>query len=216
MEHKVNKSIYHLVIIGVLLPMSIIFAQAKKDVVVILSDPNKNNNEYESIFYPYRKMEMMSTAKEQLLLKLHSEAVRKKLLELKKLSKGKYNEMLWALPVPIPKNETEEEEKLLDRVIVYNGHEYPERKMANLLKLDIEIYSLKYQAATGDDKAKIKNELTSRLSEFFNQRVLKMEESAKETQKKMNSLNEQINTIKRNKEQIVNKRLEELIGSAKK
>lgn len=209
------KKIFFLILIAVfLLPISIGFSQTKKkpDIEIVTSG-NETIGDYESIFYPHRAFDSMPMNKEKLLLKLHSEQTKTKLEELKKLSKNKYYEMLWALPVPIPKKTNKDEEALLNNVVIYSGPESPERAKTNILTIDIEINSLKYQAANPATKGNIKGELANQLNEYFNIRLAKMQQRVKEAQEKLNSMNQQLNSISKNKEQIVNKRLNELIGS---
>jgi len=210
------KKIFFLFLIGIFsCPIIATLGQNEKKVEVILPQGTNKIGEYESIFYPHQKLTQMSAKKEKVLLKLHSIPVKSKLEELKKLSKEKYYEMLWDLPIPVPQNYDKNDSALLDEVVVYRGPEPPERTKSNVLQIDIEILALKYKEADEASKQIIKNKLNEYLTEYFQLRSTGINNRVKDAEEKLNQLKQELTSVTQNKEKIVTRRLKELIGEKK-
>ena len=147
----------------------------------------------------------MSKEHEQNILKKYSEQLQKSLKELKQLDEKKYYDIL--------------RKRQFDNLVIpfsFDGKENKkqmERKnKINELEILTETLGAKYQNSNKTEKNTIKNKLRRNLLELF---TLKEEDRKKEVEElkhKLAKLEKVLNVRMKNKDEIIKRRLEELIG----
>lgn len=153
----------------------------------------------------------LTKEEEEKLLKNLSPETRTKLEEIKKLNKNKYNQLL--------------RETTFYGALTYWDKNTPavldfrkqteETKKQKELEIDVELLALKYKNADSGNQSKIKSELSSKLSELFDIKELKKQEEVKQLEKRLQELKESLIARKQNKNEIVARRVQELLGDAK-
>jgi len=83
------------------------------------------------------------------------------------------------------------------------------------LEWDIRELSEVYNKSSEADKAKIKNEIKTKLNEIFDIRTRIMELRVKRVEKRLDELKNNISERKKNKQAIVNERLDRVLGNKK-
>jgi len=83
------------------------------------------------------------------------------------------------------------------------------------LDLRTEVLGVKYTNANSADKAKIKQELKTSLSELFELREQKRQEEVKSLESRLAELKQKLKIRKENKNEIIDRRIQELIGQNK-
>ena len=157
----------------------------------------------------------MSKEEEQKLLSKLSPEMKSKFEEIKKLNKDKYYQLLrqtnfyglWSVsedaPVAISGN-------------FFNSSERSEQyKKQKELEINVELLALKYKNANSSEQSKIKSDLSNTLSQLFEMREAQKQEEVKQLEKRLQDLKESLQMRKQNKEEIVNRRIQELLGNSK-
>ena len=157
----------------------------------------------------------MSKEEEQKLISKLSPEMKSKLEEIKKLNKDKYYQLLrqtsffgvWSIsedaPIAIPGN-------------FFNSGERSEQyKKQKELEINVELLALKYKNANASDQSKIKSDLSNTLSQLFEMREAQKQEEVKQLEERLQDLKESLQMRKQNKEEIVNRRIQELLGNSK-
>ena len=153
----------------------------------------------------------LTKEEEEKLLKNLSSETRAKLEEIKKLNKNKYNQLLreTAFYGAITYLDT-------DAPAILDFRKQTEgTKKQKELEIDVELLALRYKNADGGNQAKIKNELSSKLSELFDVKESKKQEEVKQLEKRLQELKESLAARKQNKNEIVARRVQELLGDVK-
>ncbi len=150
----------------------------------------------------------MSKEEEEKILKTVSPELRSKLEEIKKLNKNKYYHLLrtslpygiasWAGAEAIGLNKSSEK--------------YVKEKE---LEIEVELLALKYKEADSNAKEKIKNDMTGALGVLFNIREEQKQEEVKRLEKRLQELKESLQARKQVKSEIVQRRIQELLGDSK-
>ncbi|MFA7418762.1 MAG: hypothetical protein WCZ90_03675 [Melioribacteraceae bacterium] len=163
----------------------------------------------------------MSKEEEDKLLKNLSAEVKEKLAEIKKLNKNKYFQLLreashsyrfngsWTLGPSLAtgKSLNNYEETLKEQ-------KEKAKKQAEL-EIDVELLALKYKDADSNAKEKIKNDLSGVLGVLFNIREEQKQEEVKRLEKRLQDLKESLQARKQVKGEIVQRRIQELLGDSK-
>jgi len=154
----------------------------------------------------------LSKETEEKILKTLSPEMRAKLEEIKKLDKNKYHQLL-RTSFPFGVGNIGEDNKLVEVFgLAYSGEQEKKQKE---LEIDVELLALRYKNADGGNQAKIKNELSSKLSELFDVKESKKQEEVKQLEKRLQELKESLAARKQNKNEIVARRVQELLGDVK-
>ncbi len=177
----------------------------------ITAQENKSSEIKQSPFSQRKNLGEMPREKEELLLRLHSSQERNKLSELKKLSKVKYFQILWDLPIYVPPAE-KKNSRLLNDIVVFGEHVPNEVAQNSMLELDVEILALRFQKSDASVKNKIRFELAQKLDELFDSSVEAKQKRIDDLNTRIKILSEDLGLILRNKDKIVNNRLSELLG----
>lgn len=153
----------------------------------------------------------LTKEEEEKLLKNLSPETRTKLEEIKKLNKNKYNQLL--------------RQSAFYGTLAYIDEHSPgifdfrkqneETKKQKELEIDVELLALKYKNSDSGNQSKIKSELSSKLSELFDIKELKKQEEVKQLEKRLQELKESLIARKQNKNEIVARRVQELLGDVK-
>jgi len=150
----------------------------------------------------------MSKEEEEKILKTVSPELRSKLEEIKKLNKNKYYHLLrTSLPYGIA-SWTEAEAIGLNK----SSEKYVKEKE---LEIEVELLALKYKEADSNVKEKIKNDMTGALGVLFNIREEQKQEEVKRLEKRLQELKESLQARKQVKSEIVQRRIQELLGDSK-
>ncbi|MCF8262544.1 MAG: hypothetical protein K9J12_17340 [Melioribacteraceae bacterium] len=88
------------------------------------------------------------------------------------------------------------------------------KKMSEL-ELYSDILGYKYQKASAGDKPKIKTDLMNTLTQLFEMREAEKESEVKALEKKLTDLREKLKLRQENKNEIVERRFQELVGQNK-
>ncbi|MEW6654690.1 MAG: hypothetical protein AB1394_14655, partial [Bacteroidota bacterium] len=162
----------------------------------------------ELLAYTYSQQGGLSKEEEEKLLKTLSPEMKAKLEEVRKINKEKYYQLLrQASNVAL---------SFTGSFFDYELKEKDKRqKRQNELEIDIEILVLKFKNADPAVQSKIKSELAALLSELFELKEAWKEEEVKRLEKRLQELKESLQARKQNKNEIVARRLQELLGDAR-
>jgi len=159
--------------------------------------------------YYLQSGEMSKKEEEDRLSRLTPEA-RSKLGEIKKLNKNKYFQLLRSrFPygvISIGEGETAV-------AGLFNSSE--SQKKEKELEIDAELLALKCKGADANTQQKIKNDLTNTLNQLFDIKEADKEREVKQLQKRLQDLQESLQARKQNKNEIVQRRIQELLGDSK-
>jgi len=147
----------------------------------------------------------MSKEQEQKILQKYSEKLKQSLKVLKRLNEKKYYEILRKrqfdnLMIPFPFNSEENKEQI------------EREKKINELEILTETLGAKYQSSNKAEKQTIKNKLRRKLEELFTLKEAARKKEVEELKHKLSKLEKALNLRMKNKDKIIKRRLEELIG----
>ena len=145
---------------------------------------------------------------EQEILSHLSPELKGELLKVKELDKEKYQELLF---------ECSSGSYVYDGYIGYmesfEKERYEAEKKINELELLTESLGIRYEYAKNDnDKQKIINELKSNLNQLFDAKEKSRSLEVEMLEKELTQLKESLKVRQQNKNEIINRRLNELIG----
>lgn len=160
----------------------------------------------------------MSQEEEEKYLKNLSPETRAKLDEIKKLNKNKYYQLLRNRNIYSLDGFYSTGVALYDAV---RGEQLSAKKsdlQSDASKkqmeaeIDVELVLLKYKNADEAQQQKMRSELGNALGRLFDIRESYKQEEIKNLEKRLQELKESLNTRKQNRENIVNRRLKELLN----
>jgi hypothetical protein len=184
------------------LPMLKTAAQA----VAFTNEINQNGFQY----WQQGGKEISKEEEEKILSKLSKET-RAKLEEIKKYSKEKYQQLL---------RNNRSFSGLTYEVFADGGNNNLNLYNENLKKekdinLDVELLALKCKNSDKESAQKYKNELSSKLSELFDLRESKKHDELVQLEKRIKDLKESLQERHDNKQEIMQRRIQELLGNPK-
>ena len=147
----------------------------------------------------------MSKEQEQKVLQKYSEQLQRSLKELKRLNEKKYYEILRKRQfdnLMIPFSFTDDE----------NKEQIEREKKINELEVLTETLGAKYQSSDKTEKQTIRNELRRKLSELFELKEVNRKKEVEKLKQKLKKLEKALTVRMKNKDEIIKRRLEELIG----
>lgn len=160
--------------------------------------------------------EMTQEEEEKYLKKLSPEA-KTKLEEIKKLNKNKYYQLLrgqdfyrnsgFYEPL-ISLYETQRGEYTSKK---FEAQSEASKKQTEA-EIDVELILLKYKNADETQRQKLRGELYNALGKLFDVRESFKQEEIKNLEKRLQELKESLNTRKQNRENIVSRRIKELLN----
>lgn len=165
---------------------------------------------FEDVYGTKRDMGIMPKEKETLLLTFYDARVKGKLEELKKLSLNEYHKMLWRLVVYVP-NEYNGNYDLLNEVVITRGPASADDIRRELLKIEVEILAIKIKNSNSHSSNELKNELTSTLYQLFDFSLTRRQIRLQRLEEQLSEVKNAINTLLRNKDEIVNAKMNELL-----
>ena len=163
----------------------------------------------------------MSKEEEEKLLKNLSSDMKEKLAEVKKLNKNKYYQLLreasysyrfsgtWTTAPSLAVGKS-----LSDYEGAIKEQKEKVRKQKEL-EIEVELLALKYKNADSTVKEKIKNDMIGALGMLFNIREEQKHEEVKQLEKRLQELKESLDARKQVKSEIVQRRIQELLGDSK-
>lgn len=154
----------------------------------------------------YETLYNLSKEKEDEYLKKLDKDLKADLLEMKKFDKEKYFETLM------------ETQYSQFRVLHFDDVDkeiFEREKKMNNLEIKTEVLAFKYQQAKAADKAAIKSELKARLGELFELREKDRQYQIAQLEKELEELKSSLEFRKKNKELVISRRLQELLGEDK-
>jgi hypothetical protein len=142
---------------------------------------------------------------EQKILESLPPALKKELLKVKELDAERYQELL--------------RETSYTRYEVYAGYmesyereRYETEKQVRELELFTEALGIRYEHADDNEKPKIINDLKSKLNQLFDMKEKARNLEVEMLEKELAQLKKSLKVRKNNKSEIINRRLNELIG----
>ena len=164
------------------------------------------------LVYPSRsKMGKMPSDKEKLLLSLYAPQVKDKLFQLKSLNINSYYQALWELPVYLPEDYKNKNNKLLNDIVISVGQESTAEINKDLLELDIKILAAKLKASNEVSKNKIKDDLTIKLKELFDIQVTSKQKRIIDLTAKLEFMKQTLDTVMKNEGEIIKAKLNEML-----
>lgn len=152
----------------------------------------------------------MSKEEEEKLLKSLTPETRAKMEEIKKLNKNKYFQLLrTSFPFGVMSSGYGE----TAFAGLYNASE--NQKKEKELEIDAELLALKGKGADANTQQKIKSDLTNTLNQLFDIRETQKQEEVKRLEKRLQELKESLQARKQNKNEIVQRRIQELLGDSR-
>ena len=158
----------------------------------------------------------MTKEQEEKLLKNFSNDSRSKLEEIKNMNKNKYYELLRSNSMfgltggdIYYGNNT-----IIGKELNWIKESNENYKKQKALEIDTELLALKYKNADSSEKSKIKNDLTSKLSELFDMKEAKKQDEVKQLEKRLQDLKESLQVRKENKDKIVQYRMQAMLGES--
>lgn len=149
----------------------------------------------------------LNAAEEQEYLKNINSELKLKLKEIKESNKERYADLLRELHW-----------KSMEHSFMHMGREKEMMKNEKqIIEYEIltESLALEYKSTTSSGKTKIKKELQKNLSNLFDLKETQRETEVNLLEKEINQLKEKIATRKKNKDIIIRRRTEELLGEGK-
>jgi hypothetical protein len=154
----------------------------------------------------------LSKLEEERYLKTFSPEMKAKLEEIKKIDKNKYYYLLknrfpsgWGNFGP--NNE----------IVEVSGLAYSNENMKKEkeLEIDVELLALKLKNADKNSQEKIRNDLTGSLGMLFNIKEEAKQKEVEQLEKRLQELKQSLQYRKQNRNEIVQRRIQELLGDAK-
>lgn len=176
----------------------------------INAQTSSDKSSLEDVYGTKRDLGIMPKEKENLLLSFYDTRVKEKLKELKILSLDEYQKMLWRLVVYVP-SDFNGNDKLLNEVVITRGPASPDDIRKELLKIDVEILAIKIKNSNSHSSNDLKNELTSALYQLFDFSVTRRQIRVQRLEEQLSEVKNAINTLLKNKDEIVNAKLNDLL-----
>ncbi|HOI29165.1 MAG TPA: hypothetical protein PLZ15_05325 [Melioribacteraceae bacterium] len=160
----------------------------------------------------------MTQEEEEKYLKNLSPETKTKLEEIKKLNKNKYYQLLRNRSIysidgfystGVALYETARGEYLSQKK---SDTQSEVNKKQMEAEIDVELILLKYKSADEAQQQKMRSELSNALGKLFDIRETFKQEEIRSLEKRLQELKESLNTRKQNRENIVNRRLKELLN----
>lgn len=152
----------------------------------------------------------MNKEEEEKILKSLSPESKSKLEEIKKLNRNKYYQLLreifYSAPYIVAGLSAEE---------AGAKEEFTQRKREQELEIDMELLTLKYKNADKSEQQKLKAKLTGMLNKLFDIRESQKQGEVIRLEKRLQELKESLQARKENKDEIVQRRIQELLGDSK-
>ncbi len=158
----------------------------------------------------------MSKEEEERLLKTIPDEIRTKLEEVKKLDKAKYFSLLRqagylrSYLAPMEFDVTSPRSYASDSKLYLEQH-----KKKVELEINVEYLALKYKNSEANEKQNLKKELSESLIELFDIREAEKLQELKNLEKRLAELKESLQARKQNKNEIVQRRIQEMLGDSK-
>jgi uncharacterized tellurite resistance protein B-like protein len=153
----------------------------------------------------------MSKQEEEKMLKTMSQEMRAKLDEIKKLNKEKYQQLLRSsYSVGVFSTAYAQAEG----VFKLNGFSEGYKK-TNELEIDVELLALKLKNADNNSQQKIKSDLSAKLGELFDIKETQKQYEVQQLEKRLKELKQSLQYRLENKNEIVQRRIQELLGDSK-
>ena len=180
----------------------------------IAQDMAQSTGAYDKLVQEYtvqaQGKEMSKKEEEDRLSRLTPE-VRAKMEEIKKLNKNKYNQLLRSsFPYGVFSDRDGGETVLAG---LFNSSE--DQKKEKELEIDAELLALKYKNADANSQQKMKNDLTNTLNQLFDIRESHKQDEVKRLEKRLQELKESLQARKQNKNEIVQRRIQEMLGDSR-
>jgi len=180
-----------------------------QDVIVTPPEPEEKAGSLEGVYNLSTTgwfSDSMNAKDEKESLKKFSEATQKYLEVLKNNSKQKYYQYL---------NQGRFQLYTTSEDFAYYSNQNERSK--KILELDIQTDALgtQYQKANDAEKAKLKDELKKKLYELFELKESERKEEYERLREKLDKLKETLNERQKFKDEIVKRKMEELIGESK-
>ncbi|RJQ62435.1 MAG: hypothetical protein C4517_06475 [Stygiobacter sp.] len=160
--------------------------------------------------YTVQGKEMSKDEEEKLLKNLSSE-MKEKLEEIKKLNKEKYQQLLRSSSYA---NVFSTGYAQAEGVFGLRGLSEKYRK-GQELEIDMELLTLKYKNADKTEQQKLKSDLQVVLNKLFDIRESQKEGEVINLEKRLQELKESLQVRKQKKDEIVQRRIQELLGDSK-
>ena len=167
--------------------------------------------EAESVYLAQVQGKELSKEEEEKLLKNLTPEVRSKLEEVKKLNKEKYYQLL-RTSFPFGYLTTTFSNQEVYTGILNAGENFKKEKE---LEIDAELLALKIKNAEGNTQQKLKSELVGVLNQLFDIKEKRKEAEIKQLEKRLQELKESIQARKQNKNEIVQRRIQEMLGDSR-
>ena len=180
----------------------------------IAQDMAQSTGAYDKLVQEYtvqaQGKEMSKKEEEDRLSRLTPE-VRAKMEEIKKLNKNKYNQLLRSsFPYGVFSDGDGDETVLAG---LFNSSE--DQKKEKELEINAELLALKYKNADANSQQKMKNDLTNTLNQLFDIRESHKQDEVKRLEKRLQELKESLQARKQNKNEIVQRRIQEMLGDSR-
>ena len=180
----------------------------------IAQDMAQSTGAYDKLVQEYtvqaQGKEMSKKEEEDRLSRLTPE-VRAKMEEIKKLNKNKYNQLLRSsFPYGVFSAGDGDETVLAG---LFNSSE--DQKKEKELEINAELLALKYKNADANSQQKMKNDLTNTLNQLFDIRESHKQDEVKRLEKRLQELKESLQARKQNKNEIVQRRIQEMLGDSR-
>jgi len=167
--------------------------------------------ETEGVYLAQVQGKELSKEEEEKLLKNLTPEVRSKLEEVKKLNKEKYYQLL-RTSFPFGYLTTAFSNQEVYTGLLNAGENFKKEKE---LEIDAELLALKIKNAEGNTQQKLKSELAGVLNQLFDIKEKKKETEIKQLEKRLQELKESIQARKQNKNEIVQRRIQEMLGDSR-
>jgi len=167
--------------------------------------------ETDNIYLTQIQGKELSKEEEEKLLKNLSPGIRAKMEEIKKLNKNKYYQLLrTSFPFGYLATTFSNQEEYTG---LLNSNE--NLKKEKELEIEAELLALKIKNVEGGSQQKLKNDLAGILNQLFDLREIRKEIEVKQLEKRLQELKESLQARKQNKNEIVQRRIQEMIGDSR-
>ncbi|MEW6508186.1 MAG: hypothetical protein AB1432_10620 [Bacteroidota bacterium] len=164
-----------------------------------------------SIYLTQVQGKEMSKEEEEKLLRNLSPEIRIMMEEIKKLNKNKYYQLLRST-FPFGNLITGYSNQEVLKSLLSSGENLKREKE---LEIEAELLALRIKKSDSITQPKLRNELAGVLNELFDIKETKKEAEIKQLEKRLQELKESIQARKQNKNEIVERRMQEMLGDSR-
>jgi spermidine/putrescine-binding protein len=164
-----------------------------------------------SIYLTQVQGKEMSKEEEEKLLRNLSPEIRIMMEEIKKLNKNKYYQLLRST-FPFGNLITGYSNQEVLKSLLSSGENLKREKE---LEIEAELLALRIKKSDSITQPKLRNELAGVLNELFDIKETKKEAEIKQLEKRLKELKESIQARKQNKNEIVERRMQEMLGDSR-